>query len=246
VFWDYDEALAFTLKCSYPIVFKLSVGAGSANVIKVESQKEAETLVRKIFGSGVTPYTFNEYSSVWFPTSKDDLLRLKSRVAQRVKNALFHNCPPRPHYYMTQKNYAYFQEFLPDNDHDIRVTVIGNRAWGYIRQNRVGDFRASGSGLLDYDPKRIPEEAVRIAHDISIRNKFQCMAYDFLRSPDGHLLVNEISYSFVESLVHNCPGYWDSDLVWHDGHVWPEAAQVDDLIAEIALRKSAGGRIDSR
>ena len=30
-----------------------------------------------------------------------------------------------------------------------------------------------------------------------------------------------------------CPGYWDRDLRWHEEHVWPEQAQVEDFIALI-------------
>ena len=44
------------------------------------------------------------------------------------------------------KDYVYFQKFLPNNKYDIRIVVIGDRAFGFIRYNRENDFRASGSG----------------------------------------------------------------------------------------------------
>ena len=56
---------------------------------------------------------------------------------------------PRPE---SQRSYILWQEFIPDNQRDFRVTIIGRRyAFVFWRNNRPGDFRASGSGLIDYD-----------------------------------------------------------------------------------------------
>jgi glutathione synthase/RimK-type ligase-like ATP-grasp enzyme len=51
-----------------------------------------------------------------------------------------------------EKNYVYFQDFIPQNDFDIRIIVIGKRAFAIKRMVRKGDFRASGSGNIKYDP----------------------------------------------------------------------------------------------
>ena len=40
-----------------------------------------------------------------------------------------------PEYYQIQKQYVYFQKYL-QNDKDIRITVIGDRAFGYCRLNK--------------------------------------------------------------------------------------------------------------
>src|SRR5690606_15154424 len=50
-----------------------------------------------------------------------------------------------------EKGYLYFQEFMPKNEFDTRLIVIGNRCFGIRRYNRTGDFRASGSGLIKYE-----------------------------------------------------------------------------------------------
>jgi hypothetical protein len=134
---------------------------------------------------------------------------------------------PRISYFYIQKNYAYFQEFIPNNKYDIRITTIGNRAFGFVRHNRDNDFRASGSGKIDYDLKKIPLECVKIAHEISQKNNFQSMAYDFLIDKNGKPLINEVSYCYVNIAVHNCPGHWDRDLNWHEGNMWPEEAHVE-------------------
>ena len=49
VFWKKENAENFIKSAEYPLVFKLSVGAGSANVIKIENKKEATKIVNKIF-----------------------------------------------------------------------------------------------------------------------------------------------------------------------------------------------------
>jgi glutathione synthase/RimK-type ligase-like ATP-grasp enzyme len=237
VFWNYNEALDFIKQCSYPIIFKLSVGAGSSNVLMLKSLKEAEDILDKMFVKGFFPYTVNEFAS------KEKIV-VKGGVKSRFKNVFKALLKPEiiqtieiPWYYLVQKNYVYFQEFMPNNTHDIRITVIGSRAFGYIRYNRANDFRASGSGNFDVNPKNIPLEAVKIAHQISKSQGFQSMAYDFLCDVKGKVLVNEISYCYVNWMVHNCPGYWDRDLNWHEGNIWPEEAQVEDFIYYIETGK---------
>ncbi len=78
------------------------------------------------------------------------------------------------------------QEFCPNNDGDLRVVVIGNRVMGFRRNNRPGDFRASGSGLKEYLDD-LDFECVRLAHRISAENNFESMAYDFVRDRPGTL-----------------------------------------------------------
>lgn len=61
-FWNYDEAKEFLQSTSeYPLVFKLSVGAGSANIFKVDSVEEGIYQLKRMFGKGIFPYTENEF-----------------------------------------------------------------------------------------------------------------------------------------------------------------------------------------
>jgi len=130
------------------------------------------------------------------------------------------------------KNYVYFQEFLPGNAFDTRVTVIGDRAFGYRRFNRENDFRASGSGLVDHDPAGIDAAFIDLAFQVAKKLGAQSCAIDGLWR-DGEAVVGEISYTYVSWLVHDCPGHWDSGLNWHEGQMWPEEAQIQDFIARL-------------
>ncbi|MCP5461995.1 MAG: hypothetical protein H7A34_02285 [bacterium] len=233
IFWNKSDALAFLDSCEFPLVFKLSVGAGSANIIKLDTKKQTEKIIDTMFDKHLFPYSFNEFAHPAYSPSKSGIKRFVKRITGALNYLCRNEYPPLNNYYIPERNYVYFQQYLPDNTHDIRITVIGNRAFGFIRRNRPDDFRASGSGLVDHNPKHIPLEVVQAAHDISLKLGFQSMAYDFLKSPGGTFLINEISYAYKSETVEQCPGYWDRSLRWHDGHIKPEDAHIADFIAQI-------------
>jgi glutathione synthase/RimK-type ligase-like ATP-grasp enzyme len=233
VFWDRDAAANFVETCHYPIVFKLSLGAGASNVVKLDSTEMAQDFVRRMFQRGLQPSTLNEYAPNKLPRSARELRAWLRRGIEGVRYIFTGELPPILGNHHVQKHYLYLQEFLPDNPYDIRVTVIGNRGFGFRRRNRPDDFRASGSGSIDWDPDPIPENALRIAHDLSRDCGFQSMAYDFLVDPQGGLRLSEISYCFLNQAVFECPGYWDRELQWHAGKVWPERAQAEDFLCEV-------------
>lgn len=53
VFWEKPDAIAWIKKAEYPVLFKLTGGAGSSNVVKIDSIQQAEKLVKKMFGPGI-------------------------------------------------------------------------------------------------------------------------------------------------------------------------------------------------
>jgi len=130
------------------------------------------------------------------------------------------------------RNYAYFQEFISDNDSDIRVVVIGKRAFAIKRMVREGDFRASGSGNIIYSPGEIPLECLRLAFELSARLDFQCAAYDFVFHNCKPLLI-EVSYGFNQNGYLDCPGYWDDELNWYEGMFCPEWFMIEDTLRSV-------------
>lgn len=242
VFWNKDKALDFVEHAKYPIVFKLSVGAGSASVVLINDVDEALLYVNKMFDKGIYPYSQNEYKETSMEGDRN-YPGLCVRLCEAADFVINKNSVSSPWYYELQKNYIYFQKFIQNNVYDIRITVIGDRAFGFIRWNRDDDFRASGSGKIDYDTTKIPIEAVRRAFKVSEINGYQSMAYDFLIDETGAPLINEMSYCYNHVAVYNCPGYWNSDMVWHEGHVWPEEAHVADFVQSIRKRDDCDGHI---
>lgn len=226
VFWDKEEALAWIEQAGFPLVFKLKTGASSSSVILVENREQARKLVRRMFGKGIRPGTFFDPGIVrlqHFNLYKE-LHHLAGNLRRMAKGL---DTSP---WWQVEKNYVFFQDFLPGNDYDTRVTVIGDRAFAFRRMVRKNDFRASGSGMIDYDTGKVDRRCVEIAFQVSKKMSFQTMAYDFLFTPEMEPEFSEISYTFLSRPVYRCPGFWGPDLAWHDGHLWPEYLHLVDAL----------------
>lgn len=233
VFYDRKEALEWAKKTHYPKIFKLRGGAGSVNVRLVKNLKTAKRLIDQAFNHGFSPISrvnlFKE--RVW-------RFRRDKNMASffNISKGIGYLCIPTKveKNFPTEKNYVYFQDFIPGNDHDIRIVVIGQRAFAITRMVRKGDFRASGSGAILYDPIQIPEICVKIAFDLSKKLKTQSLAYDFVFS-DGEPLLVEISYTFVAEVYLPCPGYWNKDLKWIEGSFDSRYFMVEEFIRECRM-----------
>jgi glutathione synthase/RimK-type ligase-like ATP-grasp enzyme len=235
VFWDQAEALAWMETAELPTVFKLRNGAGSHNVVLVKSRGQGRRLIRRMFGRGISQGRFYDWGNIRFQhfSLLRELRHLAGNAWRRSQGI-----DPSPQW-KRQKNYVLFQKYLPGNAFDTRVTVIGGRAFAFRRMNRPGDFRASGSGRIDYDVDAIDPRCVRIAQEVSERMRFQSMAYDFLVNPAGEPEFCEISYDYVSGAVERCPGYWDRAMNWHEGHCRPELLHLMDALEMSGLRAAA-------
>ena len=131
-----------------------------------------------------------------------------------------------------EKGYVYFQDFIPDNDHDIRVVVIDNKAFAIKRLVRKNDFRASGSGQILYEKELFNESTIKLAFDLADKLKGQSIAFDFVYD-NGIPKLLEISYGFVPEGYDQCPGYWDRSLKWIPGRFNPYGWMVEAVAREI-------------
>jgi glutathione synthase/RimK-type ligase-like ATP-grasp enzyme len=226
IFYDKREAFRWVNQAVFPIVFKLRGGAGSQNVRLVKSKSEAKRLIRIAFGHGFP--SFNPMSSLKerlrkYREGKGDLLNILVGLARFIFPPLFSRYRGR------ERGYIYFQEFLPGNDHDIRVIVIGDKAFALKRMVRKNDFRASGSGYIVYDRSQFPDNIIDLSFKIATKLKTQCVAFDFIYRGEQPL-ITEISYGFSPHAYDYCPGYWDKNLVWHEGKFNPYGWIIDDLL----------------
>jgi len=233
VFFDQARAMEWIAQTSFPKVFKLRCGAGSTNVRLVATRSHAEKLCRTAFGRGfvASPGYLTDLRHKIRRTDTAGKLWQKLRRLPTTLLCL----SARRHSLPRERGYVLFQDFLAGNAYDTRVTVIGNRAFAFRRFNRPGDFRASGSGLIDHSPDEIDLRCVDAAFQAADRMQAQCLAFDFLFDGDGNPRINEFSYAFLAQYVHACPGHWDRTLTWRQGHVWPQDAILDDLLAAIGM-----------
>ena len=134
---------------------------------------------------------------------------------------------------MTEKGYVYFQDFIPDNEYDIRVIVIGEKAFAIKRMVRKNDFRASGSGDIIYNKKDIDEQCIKSSFLLNKKLKSQSIAIDFVFK-SGRALIVEISYGFSMHGYDKCPGYWTEDIKWHEGTFNPQVWMIENILAAYA------------
>lgn len=195
LFFTAQEAKAFLAGATYPLVYKLPGGAGSTNVRLVHSEEEGNEIVNQAF------YELADTEI----ERKVDALREKKYDLRDIYAGIYNS-----------KGMVLFQEFLPDNTYDIRVTTVGEKAYIYDRLVRDNDFRASGSGKLNYEPSEKDKKAIPIAQELSKKLGVQTMTYDFLYALDGALKISEMSYGFVEKPIHDEKGWYDEQMIFHE------------------------------
>ena len=231
IFFDKKTANEWVETCELPMVFKLRAGAGSSNVVLVGSRSKAKKLIRRMFGKGVSDAGIPGMSNLRFFNLKN----LTKHYGIKLLTAIGRYDSWQM--WSKHKNYIIFQDFMPGNEFDTRITVIGGRAFAFRRMNRKNDFRSSGSGLIDYDTQKIDMRLVKLALEISAAMEFQSMAYDFLFDKDGNPVFCEFSYTFNDKAIAACPGYWDMDLNFHEGHYWPQFLVLKDLMPGVELKQ---------
>jgi len=234
VFYSKSAAVDWIQGTSFPKVFKLRIGAGGMHVKLVASREQASALVKRAFTSGFSRY--DEWHNL-----KERLRRYRSGsdsvygIFKGVVRLLLR--PAFVRMQSSEKGYAYFQDFIADNESDTRIVVVGDRALGEKRLVRENDFRASGSGKFVYS--NIDLEAVGIAFDVSRRLKLQSAAFDFVFDSHRRPLIVEMSYGFGTTGICNAPGYWTSDLRWHEGRVNPEGWILEGIMRDFGGVRSS-------
>lgn len=231
VLYEKGKALEWVNKTTFPKVFKLRGGAGSANVKLVKTKKQAVRLINRAFGKGFSQ--FDKWAYLKEQCGKYKIgkgnLRGLLRAVKRLFVSIDYAKMRAP-----EKGYVYFQDFIPNNYFDIRIVIVGERAFAIKRLVRRGDFRASGSGQFIYDRNQIDVRCVRIAFNVNKRLNSQSIAYDFIFDQNNNPLIVEISYGFIATVYDCCEGYWDNALNWYEGTNFDFGGwMVENLIKQV-------------
>ncbi len=233
VFYDKQKALDWVEEADFPKVFKLRRGAGSNHVKLVHTKSEANKLVRRAFSRGFSQYDkIANLQDRWYKYKKGktsfwDVCKAVLRFGKTTEFARIAG---------PEKGYIYFQDFIEGNDSDIRVIVIDGKAFAIKRLVRDGDFRASGSGHVLYEKQHFNEETLRLSFDVAEKIDSQCLAIDFVYG-EGKPLIVELSYGFIKEVYYSCEGYWDRDLIWHEGPFDAQGWMVELLLDEMKMSK---------
>lgn len=233
VFYERKTAEIWAESALYPKIFKLRTGAGSQNVRMVNDHQAAKQIINQAFSNGFTHINKSHMlhdRSVKFLRSKNyiDFISL-SKICYRMIIPRYDD-----QFIPNEKGYVFFQDFMPNNLFDTRITIVGNRCFAFRRYNRKNDFRASGSGMIDHNPEKIDARAIKIGFFIAEKLNSKVLALDFLFNELSQPVVIDMSFGFaVGPSIDDCPGYWDKDLQWFPGKQNLPFLMVEDLIASV-------------
>ncbi len=212
IFYTRQEALEWAKTATFPKIFKLRCGASSENVHLLKKAKKAKQIINQAFGDGFEQYDrINGIREQWskYKNSNGSLLDLLRSFKRLFVSTEFSKMHPR------EIGYVFFQDYLPNNDSDTRVFLIGNRAVAKKRMNKPNDFRASGSDFQIFDKEQVDTRCVEIAFEVNKKLKMQSVAFDFLFCENKSPVIAEISYCSGKR-NKDYPGYWTDDMQWHE------------------------------
>lgn len=213
VFFNYLELQKDLKNWEYPVVLKTSSGAGSYNVKKIETKSEAKKYINKVFDSGLANIDRLSILKDELKSQNFSLKKFSHNLIRLIFPSEFERKAQR------QFNHVIKQEYLPNNSFDIRVIIVFNKAIGLIRYNRKNDFRASGSGMINFDYKKIPTDLIDLSFQTAEKMQMQTIALDFIKNRNNEWTILETSYAFSNDIYLNCPGYWDKNKTFHKAEI---------------------------
>jgi glutathione synthase/RimK-type ligase-like ATP-grasp enzyme len=229
-FYDEDEAIRFLEKYNLPIVSKLKRGAGSTNVMLINSIEEGTKYIKKLFSEGILSTAKplgNLNQKIRIAKKIKDPKQLLKKIIGFLKKNKTERLLSSP-----EKGYVYFQEFMPRNDFDTRIIIVNDKAFGIRRFNNDNDFRASGSGKIDFQTKEIDLNFVSLAFELTKKIGAQCLAYDFVYNENKEPVVIETCFSFAILAYDNCEGFWDENLNFYNAKFNPQCYMIENFIKE--------------
>ena len=231
-FWFFSEkekALEWLEKdASFPFIAKLKCGAGSHNVKMIKSKGQAIKYINRMFGKG-----YKSSPNVLFKASSNfkSAKGIDSKLKRIKKIPKFLITLARSRRFGREKDYVYFQDFIPNEGFDLKIVIIKDKAFFFGRPIRRGDFRASGGGAAFYDKELVPKNVVMSAFETSDKLNFQCMGYDYVVNKDNNQgKIIEMSYGFSYEYLENGFGYWDRNFVWHEEKIHVASEIIGNLL----------------
>jgi hypothetical protein len=235
IYYDKQKALSWFNKQELPLVFKLKGGAGSSNVKLIKTKKQGLKLINKMFSRGIKPVRKEYFLKESFRKYKEEK---KSKI-DLIKSSIKYLLPLNKNFISErEKGYVYFQKFIKNNEFDVRIVVINQeKAFGIKRYNRKNDFRASGSGKIEYlNPDNINLTCLEIAFQTAKKLKMDSIAYDFVFE-NGNPKIVEITYSYGLKAT-SANGYWNNQFQWFPKKIELEKWIIENLILNIKANEN--------
>lgn len=184
-------------------------------------------------------------------SSSSGVRLIKSRKkARKIVRKIFGNGYKLYENYIRQKNYVIFQEAVPNYGFDLRVIIIGDSYFGYYRYPKEGDFKASGSGIVE--KKDIPLDVLMLAKKVKeVLPKSYMLAVDFLqdRRDDKYYIIEASIFIAIESseqlMVNGVPGRYiekNGKFIFKEGRFWLQELMMKELMNDWIQQQKLGGK----
>lgn len=148
----------------YPVVLKAAWGAGSSGVKLAKTPGEMRKIAYRL-----------SRSAGFVETAKELYKRYFRRTAGYVPSSL-------------NRRKFIVQDFVPGLTGDFKVLVYWDKYYVVARKNRPGDFRASGSGLLEW-PEEPPVELLTYAKHVFDHFQVPLVSLDIAISKGTPVLI---------------------------------------------------------
>ncbi|GIJ93920.1 ATP-grasp domain-containing protein [Capnocytophaga stomatis] len=158
--------------------------------------------------------------------------------AKKIINKIFSHKGLKTVYpYFRQKDTVLFQAFIPNAEYDLRIMMIGNKAFGYYRYPKKNDFKASGAGI--YEKKEIPKEALKVAINIKEKLNSRLMGVDllFCNRSKQYKIIETSLFNQIDTpeqlVIDGVPGYYDlntENYEFREGRFWIHELVMEHII----------------
>jgi len=166
---------------NYPIVLKPGSGAGSTGVQLVKNGKQAKKSAKSVSWSG-------------------DYLWMTKEIIKRLIRKNYHP-------YSLYRRKFIIQEFIPNLAYDYKVLVYGNRVFVVRREVRTNDFRASGSGKLNW-PEEVSEQLLNFAWRLFEAFDVPHASFDIAETGYAYHLIEAQFVDFGPATLERSKHHW--------------------------------------
>jgi glutathione synthase/RimK-type ligase-like ATP-grasp enzyme len=201
-FEDYKES-NFSISTE-TFIIKPSAGAGSSSIKLLRSKKDKRDI----------PYSISRTFTL------DNFKLFLSKIRTGKSFVPMSN----------NRNKFIIQNFISDLKGDYRIIIYGDKYYSVFRSNRKNDFRASGSGIVDYEPI-LPDGILDFAENIYKQFNTPYMTMDI-----GY--KNEDFYLFEFQCISFKPIFFERSQFYHkkdSNKSWKKVFEEPNLERELAV-----------
>lgn len=186
-----DELIQQGIDMEFPVVVKKPEGFKSRNVWLVNDMDRLMAVAGKISRS----------------------FRLKSYIFDRLRLLKYPGFTPESQH----RRSFMVQQFVQDLTGDYKLLIYGDRYYPLLRQNRPGDFRASGSGLLSF-PETLPDGLLDFCRRIFETFDVPALSLD-VASDGNNFRIFEAQFVYFGTYTVEHARFWFTP----DGSGWKKA-----------------------